>query len=594
MPSKNKKSNKKDNKNDAENVETDVKNAKKIKDELAEIDKELEKINEEDKKAEEKAEEKKADEKKNSEVNDQTIDIFNNLLNYYNSTIGKGSAKCQIEESKKVDRIKRYYKSIAGDEKLKNYLLKRNKLLFYKNKDTEILPKINLYAVLKTDDEDNVIEKLWDNLILIYLSCEENSKNKDESMFENLNKAMESGSLGKLFENLDEEVKKMDVSQMFEKLKISTNPEAKAKTTHMLSDMITKLTDNMVEISKSENPNEALMTNLHTMASDYSKLFESGEFDFMSFLSTIPEILSNPKELTKNIDLSKLQGLKLPDLNNIINSTQNVGEDHLKGTIDGLTGKLGKDLGNAFNKIMAESGKNGEKNPLADLMKGMMSGGADGKNPMADIMKGMMSGGTEGGGKNPMADIMKGMMSGGADGKNPMADIMKGMMSGGAEGGGKNPMADIIKGMMSGAGAGGEGGGKNPMADIMKGMMSGAGGGDAGGANPLADLMKGMMSGGGGGGEGGGGGGGLGGALGALGGLGGLGALAGGAGGITDSINKMTGGGLDNILASVIENQGSAMLEKMAEDADKNKNKQPLTEAQIKELEEYVANQKLD
>jgi hypothetical protein len=564
--------------------QSEKKNAKKLKDELDEIDRELEKINAEEEKKEEKKAEKTAMKTGEFEINNQTIEIFNNLMNYYNST---NSIKCSIEDEKKSERIRRYYKSISTDEKQKNYLLKRNKLLFYKNKDTEILPKINLYAALKSEEQDDIIEKLWDNLILLYLSCEENSKNKDDTMFENLNKAMEDGSLGKMFENLNEEVKKMDISQMFEKLKFNTNPEAKAKTTNMLSDMISKLTDNMVEISKSENPQDALMSNLHNMAADYSKLFESGEVDFMSFLSAVPEILSNPKELTKNIDLTKLEGIKLPDLNSIINSTQNVGEDALKGSTDGKKAAeaFSKMFGGGANpmgdilKGMMSGGKDGT-NPMADIMKGMMSGGKDGANPMADIMKGMLSGGKDG--ANPMADIMKGMMSGGKDGANPMADIMKNMMSGSGANGGANPMMDMMKNMISGASSGGDG--ANPMADIMKNMMSGASAN--GGANPMMDMVKNMMTGGGG---GGGGGGGLG-ALGALGALGGLG----GEGGITNSLNKMTGGALDNVLASVIENQGSSMLEKMAADAEESKNKKPLTPDQIKELEEYLANQKIN
>jgi len=560
MPPKNKKSNKTEKAAKVEKV-----------DDLDDIDKELEKINAEEIEKEKKKEEKIEESKINSEVSDQTIEIYNNLLVYYNSTAGVG-AKCIIELSKRADRVKRYYKTINGDEKLKNYLLKRNKLLFYKNKDTEILPKINLYAVLKSEDKDDVIEKLWDNLILIYLSCEENSKTKDENMFENLKKnmAMEGGSFDKMFENVEEEVKKMDIGAMFEKLKFNTTPESQKKTKDMLSEMITKLTDNMVEISKAENPQEALMTNLHTMAADYSKLFESGEFDFMSFLSTVPELLKNPKELTKNIDLSKLEGIKLPDFNDIMNSTQNVGEDALGGS------EAGKKAGDAFKNMMSGGAKGGGKNPMADLLKGMMAGGKNGKNPMAEIMKGMMSGSKDG--SNPMAEIMKGMMAGakggGGDGANPMAEIMKNMMSGAKEGGGDgaNPMAEIMKNMMSGGDKGGRGdGATNPMADILKGMMGGGGGG-----------------------EGGGGGGGALGALGALGGLGGLGALSGGASGITESLNKMTGGNLDNILASVIENTGSSMLEKMAEEADKNKNKKPLTEDQIKELEEFLENQKLD
>ena len=85
--------------------------------------------------------------------------------------------------------------------------------------------------------------------------------------------------------------------------------------------MLSKLTDNMGDISKSQNPSEALLTNLQNLAQDYSKMFESGKLDFGSFLSAVPDILNNPEELTKNIDMSKLEGLDLPDLNGMLNSS---------------------------------------------------------------------------------------------------------------------------------------------------------------------------------------------------------------------------------------------------------------------------------
>lgn len=237
-------------------------------------------------------------------ISQQTLEIYNNLVDYYN---GCNNIKCVTEESKIHERIKRFYKAIKKDEKLKNYLLKRNKLLFYNNKDsnkdTAILFKINLYAYFKAEDREEVIEKIWDNITLIYLSIEESIDKKDEVTLESLTKSLEGGSLGKLFENLGDDIKNMDVNSMFEKLKANSTPESKTKATNLISDMISKLTDNMAEISKSKDPGESLLNNLQGLAKDYSKMFESGEIDFGSFLSAVPDILNNPEEITKNIDI---------------------------------------------------------------------------------------------------------------------------------------------------------------------------------------------------------------------------------------------------------------------------------------------------
>jgi hypothetical protein len=204
-------------------------------------------------------------------ITEQTSDIFENLLKYYN---GCNDIKCKVEESQINNRIKNFYKAIKGDEKLKNYLLKRNKLLFYKNKNTEILPKINLYAYLKGEDRDEVVEKMWDNLTLIYLSIEESLETKDQELVGNLSKSLEGGSLGKLMDNLQDEIKDMNINGMFEKLKANSTPEAKTKATNLLTEMISKLTNNMGDISKSANPGDSLMNNLKDLAQDYSKMFE--------------------------------------------------------------------------------------------------------------------------------------------------------------------------------------------------------------------------------------------------------------------------------------------------------------------------------
>jgi len=290
-------------------------------------------------------------------INAQTIEIYKNLIFYYNTCI---SSKCSIDSSKIEDKIRRFYKFVKNDKKNNGYLLKRNKLLFYKNKDTEILPKINLYAVLKAEERDAVVEKIWDNITLLYLSIEETLENKDTELFGGLTKAMEGGSLGKVFENLQDQMKDMDVSAMFEKLKGQSTPESKAKANNLLTEMLNKLTNNMGDISKSNDPTKSLMSNLEGIAKDYSKMFESGEMDFGSFISAIPDILQNPEELTKNIDTSKLEGLDLPDISKMIDPSKlNLNMDEgLSGILQqGLGGKLGESLntmmGGKLDEMMA-------------------------------------------------------------------------------------------------------------------------------------------------------------------------------------------------------------------------------------------------
>jgi len=303
-------------------------------------------------------------------ISEQTSEIFENLLKYYN---GCNDIKCKVEESQINNRIRNFYKAVKGDEKLKNYLLKRNKLLFYKNKSTEILPKINLYAYFKGEDRDEVVEKIWDNLTLIYLSIEESLETKDKELVGNLSKSLEGGSLGKLMDNLQDELKDMNVNGMFEKLKANSTPEAKTKATNLLTEMITKLTNNMGDISRSANPGDSLMSNLKDLAQDYSKMFESGQLDFGSFLSAVPDILNNPEEITKNIDTSKLEGLELPDISNILGGANvsadgtGSGNSHQGGGLGGLAGLAG--LGGLGDGL---SGLGGLKDSLNKMMGGKL------------------------------------------------------------------------------------------------------------------------------------------------------------------------------------------------------------------------------
>ena len=327
-------------------------------------------------------------------INDQTLEIFKNLLNYYN---GSNEIKCTIEENKIQERIRRFYNVVKNDSKLNGYLLKRNKLLFYKNKDTEILPKINLYAYLKSEERETVVEKIWDNLTLIYLSIEESLETKDKEVFENLTKTLEAGSLGKLMENMGDEIKNMDVNGLFEKLKSTSTPETKKQASNLISDMLSKLTDNMGDISKSQNPSEALLTNLQNLAQDYSKMFESGKLDFGSFLSAVPDILNNPEELTKNIDMSKLEGLDLPDLNGMLNSSNiNMDKAGLGDLMKGLNGMDKEGLSGLMSGLGGMGGLSGQGGQdesaggVSDLMSGGLGGLMSGK--LGESLNKMMGG----------------------------------------------------------------------------------------------------------------------------------------------------------------------------------------------------------
>ena len=450
-------------------------------------------------------------------INQQTMDIFNNMIKYYN---GCNVIKCNPDSdlNKVNERIKRFYKAVKNDSKLKGYLLKRNKLIFYKNKDTEILQKINLYAYLKGEEREEVIEKIWDNITLLYLSIEETLEVKDENLFGNLTKSMEGGSLGKLFDNLHDEIENMDVNGMFEKLKANSTPESKSKASNLLTEMIGKLTDNMGTINKSDNPSEALMSNLQNLAQDYSKMFESGEFDFGSFLSAVPDLLNNPSEITKNIDMSKLEGMELPDISKMFDVSK-------------------------LNAMAAEAGV---------VPDGNGAGGGGGMEALASLMGKSGAGGA--GGIEALASLMGKGGAGGAGGMEALASLM-----------GKG-----------GAGGAGGAGGMEALASLMgKGGKGGAGG--AGGMEALASLMGGSN-------------GGVGGLAGLAGGLSSLG----GVGGIGESLNKMMGGKLDEIMASVIEKQGVSMLEKLNKDEQDKKNVKPLNEDQLNELEKYLKDTTLD
>jgi hypothetical protein len=88
--------------------------------------------------------------------------------------------------------------------------------------------------------------------------------------------------------------------------------------------------------------------------------------------------------------------------------------------------------------------------------------------------------------------------------------------------------------------------------------------------------------------------------LGGMGGLEGLSGLAGGLGGlgglggIGESLNKMMGGKLDEMMASMIEKTGVNYLEKMVEEENKKKEVKPLNAEQLDELEKFLKDQKLD
>ena len=53
------------------------------------------------------------------------------------------------------------------------------------------------------------------------------------------------------------------------------------------------------------------------------------------------------------------------------------------------------------------------------------------------------------------------------------------------------------------------------------------------------------------------------------------------------------GGKFEEMMSSIIEKQGAEMLDKASKDVEDKKNMKPLSDDQIKELEEYLKNQTL-
>ena len=56
----------------------------------------------------------------------------------------------------------------------------------------------------------------------------------------------------------------------------------------------------------------------------------------------------------------------------------------------------------------------------------------------------------------------------------------------------------------------------------------------------------------------------------------------------------MMGGKLDEMMATMIEKQGVTMLEKLVADEEEKKNVKPLDDDQMKQLEDYLKDKKLD
>lgn len=123
---------------------------------------------------------------------------------------------------------------------------------------------------------------------------------------------------------------------------------------------------------------------------------------------------------------------------------------------------------------------------LGALLGGQQQGDAGGEaaNPMADMMKQMMGGGASEGAGNPMADMMAKMTGGGADAaSNPMADMMKQMTGGGAAAGGMD-----LQGMLGGL----MGGGASAQADDKGGLLASLGGAGGGAGAGLAGMFAAM------------------------------------------------------------------------------------------------------
>ena len=79
-----------------------------------------------------------------------------------------------------ADKLKSFYENISNNEKLFKYLLNRDKLLFHKNNKITFIPKINVYYLIDSNVDEELISFLWETIQMIYLIIADSQENKKQ------------------------------------------------------------------------------------------------------------------------------------------------------------------------------------------------------------------------------------------------------------------------------------------------------------------------------------------------------------------------------------------------------------------------------
>jgi hypothetical protein len=79
-----------------------------------------------------------------------------------------------------TDKLKSFYENISNNDKLFKYLLNRDKLLFHKNHKITFIPKINIYYLIDSNVDEELISFLWETIQMIYLIIANSQENKKQ------------------------------------------------------------------------------------------------------------------------------------------------------------------------------------------------------------------------------------------------------------------------------------------------------------------------------------------------------------------------------------------------------------------------------
>jgi len=123
-----------------------------------------------------------------------------------------------------TDKLKSFYENISNNDKLFKYLLNRDKLLFHKNHKITFIPKINIYYLIDSNVDEELISFLWETIQMIYLIVADSQENKKQEQVSALLDKLDGlgtkkGSIN--IKKITDAISKIDSSMLTEFLNIS-------------------------------------------------------------------------------------------------------------------------------------------------------------------------------------------------------------------------------------------------------------------------------------------------------------------------------------------------------------------------------------